>query len=59
LTISNSALPEGFEGLKPRSIGELLRRPGVEDIEFDPPKLGDDLWRPADFGLDGEIEAEP
>jgi prevent-host-death family protein len=32
-----------------RSIVELLSMPGMEDIEFDPPRLGTELVRPADF----------
>lgn len=32
-----------------KSIVELLSMPGMEDIEFDPPRLGDDLFIPADF----------
>jgi prevent-host-death family protein len=34
---------------KKKSIVELLSMPGMEDIEFDPPKLDDDFFRPADF----------
>jgi prevent-host-death family protein len=34
---------------KKKSIVELLSMPGMEDIEFDPPKLEDDFFRPADF----------
>jgi prevent-host-death family protein len=29
------------------SIRELLAEPGVEDIDFDPPRLGGGLFRPA------------
>ncbi len=29
--------------------------PGMEDIEFDPPKLDDDFFRPAEFSLEDEI----
>jgi prevent-host-death family protein len=32
-----------------KSIVELLSMPGMEDIEFDPPRLGTELVRPADF----------
>jgi prevent-host-death family protein len=32
-----------------KSIVELLSMPGVEDIEFDPPRLGTEPVRPADF----------
>ena len=32
------------------TIRELLDQPGVEDIDFDPPRLGDGLFRPADLG---------
>jgi prevent-host-death family protein len=32
-----------------KNIVELLSMPGMEDIEFDPPKLEDDFFRPADF----------
>jgi prevent-host-death family protein len=39
-----AALPE-----KKGTIIELLAMPGGEDIEFDPPKLGDDIFEPADF----------
>jgi PHD/YefM family antitoxin component YafN of YafNO toxin-antitoxin module len=31
------------------TIRELLDRPGVEDIEFDPPRLGVGIFRPADL----------
>ena len=31
------------------SIRDLLAEPGVEDIEFDPPRLGRGLLRPADL----------
>jgi len=31
------------------TIRELLDRPGVEDIEFDPPRLGEGIFRPADL----------
>jgi prevent-host-death family protein len=34
---------------KEKTIGELLSMPGMEDIEFDPPRLGSELVRPADF----------
>jgi prevent-host-death family protein len=33
----------------PTSICDLLAEPGVEDIEFDPPRLGGGLFRPADL----------
>ncbi len=31
------------------SILELLDLPGVEDIEFDPPRMDGGIFRPADF----------
>ena len=31
------------------NIRELLAEPGVEDIEFDPPRLGEGLFRPAEL----------
>jgi prevent-host-death family protein len=31
------------------TIRELLDRPGIEDIEFDPPRLGEGMFRPADL----------
>lgn len=31
------------------TIRELLSEPGAEDIEFDPPRLGDGIFRPADL----------
>jgi prevent-host-death family protein len=31
------------------SIRDLLAEPGVEDIEFDPPRLGGGLFRAADL----------
>ena len=34
---------------KKKNIIELLYMPGMEDIEFDPPKLPDDFFEPADF----------
>jgi prevent-host-death family protein len=30
-------------------IRELVDLPGVEDIEFDPPRLGEGIFRPADL----------
>jgi prevent-host-death family protein len=30
-----------------RTIRELLGQPGAEDIEFDPPRLGGGIFRPA------------
>jgi len=44
LSGKTAALP-GKKG----TIVELLAMPGGEDIEFDPPKLGDDIFEPADF----------
>lgn len=32
------------------SIRQLLEQPGVEDVDFDPPRLGTGLFRPADLG---------
>jgi prevent-host-death family protein len=34
---------------KKKSIVELLSMPGMEDIDFDPPRLGTELVRPANF----------
>lgn len=31
------------------SIRQLLEQPGVEDIDFDPPRLGTGLFRPVDL----------
>jgi len=31
------------------TIRDLLDLPGVEDIEFDPPRLGEGIFRPADL----------
>ena len=31
------------------SIVDLLAMPGVADIDFNPPRLGDDLYRPAEL----------
>jgi PHD/YefM family antitoxin component YafN of YafNO toxin-antitoxin module len=31
------------------TIRELLDQPGVEDIEFDPPRLDSGIFRPADL----------
>ena len=31
------------------TIRELLDLPGAEDVEFDPPRLGGGLFRPADL----------
>lgn len=31
------------------SIVDMLYLPGVEDVEFQPPRLGDELYRPADL----------
>ncbi len=32
------------------NIVELLSMPGGDAIDFDPPRLGDDLYRAADLG---------
>lgn len=42
---------EEFERMKgpQKSLAELLAMPGGEDIEFDPPRLGGELARAADF----------
>jgi prevent-host-death family protein len=44
---------EEYEKLngKPKSIVDMLRQPGGPeyDFEFEPPKLGDGLFRPVDF----------
>jgi prevent-host-death family protein len=32
-----------------QTILDLLAEPGVEDIDFDPPRLGGGLFRPADL----------
>ncbi len=34
---------------KQKSILEALAMPGAEEVEFDPPRLGGELFRPADF----------
>jgi len=34
---------------KKKTILEMLAMPGVGDTEFDPPRLGNDLCRPAKF----------
>ena len=34
---------------KPKSMVELLAMPNGEAIEFDPPRLGNDLYRPEEF----------
>ncbi len=44
LSGEKAAFPE-----KRGTIVELLAMRGGEDIEFDPPKLGDDIFEPADF----------
>ncbi|EAR20637.1 type II toxin-antitoxin system Phd/YefM family antitoxin [Nitrococcus mobilis] len=31
------------------SLVEALAMPGIADIEFEPPRLSDDLYRPADL----------
>jgi len=31
------------------TIRQLLEQPGVEDIDFDPPRLGTGIFRPADL----------
>lgn len=31
------------------TIREMLDQPGTEDFEFDPPRLGGGIFRPADF----------
>ena len=31
------------------TIRELLHQPGMENIEFDPPRLGGELFRPANL----------
>ena len=32
-----------------RKIADALAMPGAEDIEFDPPRLGEGIFRPADL----------
>jgi prevent-host-death family protein len=32
------------------TIRALLDQPGVEDVDFDPPRLGSGIFRPADLG---------
>jgi prevent-host-death family protein len=32
------------------TLREMLDQPGVEEIEFDPPRLGSGIFRPADLG---------
>lgn len=32
-----------------KNILDLLAMPGVGDIDFEPPRMGDELIRPADF----------
>jgi len=32
-----------------KNILDLLAMPGVADIDFEPPRLGDDICRPADL----------
>jgi hypothetical protein len=34
---------------KPGSILDALAMPGAEEVEFDPPRLGGELFRSADF----------
>lgn len=34
---------------KQESILDLLAMPEADEIEFEPPRLGDELFRPADF----------
>ena len=34
---------------KRESIFDMLAMPGVGDIDFEPPRLGDEFIRPADF----------
>jgi len=34
---------------KGKSILDLLAMPEADEIDFDPPRLGDDIFRPADF----------
>ena len=34
---------------KQKSIVEMLAMPGIEDIDFEPPRLGDELFRPVDL----------
>ena len=31
------------------SIGELLAMPNADAVEFDPPRMADDILKPADF----------
>jgi len=31
-------------------IVDLLAQPGAEDVPFDPPRVGDEVYRPADLG---------
>jgi prevent-host-death family protein len=34
---------------KPKSILDMLAMPGIGDIDFEPPRMGDKIFRPADF----------
>ena len=51
--------PPTAENKKAQSIAELLSMPGMEDIEFDPPRLGNDFVRPADFSEEVVSAAKP
>jgi prevent-host-death family protein len=34
---------------KQPTLGELLHYPGAGEIEFEPPRMGDQIFRPAEF----------
>ena len=34
---------------RPKSIVEMLAMPGIEDIDFEPPRLGGELFGPVDL----------
>jgi PHD/YefM family antitoxin component YafN of YafNO toxin-antitoxin module len=38
-----------LHGEKKKSLLELLTMPGLEDIDFDPPRIGNELLRIPDF----------
>ena len=51
-------MPEESEGAKLGNILELLSMPSMENIEFDPPKLDDDFFRPAEFSFEDQVKAQ-
>jgi hypothetical protein len=57
---ARGAMTENDKISKSNSIVDLLAMPGMEDIEFDPPRLEDDsFWHRIESLFDDEADQEP